>query len=135
MGKRKVTALEKVEADLVSLQNKIRRDPTSYRNDFQNQFNQYDSLYSVILESPSNADDNGLVSLHDLIDMIAHVADCYADLTKRFPDDLAQLLLKHHTVLRPDLRDKALGSLVLLRNKNVITSNTYVSGPRLIDRC
>ncbi|KAF1809561.1 SDA1 domain protein [Eremomyces bilateralis CBS 781.70] len=126
MGKRKVGALEKVEADLVNLQNKIRRDPISYRNDFQNQYNQYDSLFSVIQESPANTDDNGLVSLHELIDMIAHVADCYPELTKKFPEDLMLLLSKHHAELQVDLREKIVGSLVLLKNKHVITSNTLL---------
>jgi protein SDA1 len=35
--KRKVAALEKVDADLPNLQHKIRNDPLSYQQDFQAQ--------------------------------------------------------------------------------------------------
>lgn len=135
MGKRKVGALEKVEADLINLQHKIRRDPVSYRDDFRSQFQQYEALLAITMEAPSGVNPDGsgsagvgalggnLVSLQELIDMIAHVSDCYPDLIgAKFADQLAGLLEKHHTILDPNLRDKIAGSLVLLRNKDVITS-------------
>jgi protein SDA1 len=124
MGKRKVGALEKVDADLANLQYKIRRDPASYRDDFQNQYNQYETFRELFLQNPTNADDSGVVSLRDLIDFVSHVADCYPDITAKFPDDLIQILSLHHEDLEPELRDKMVGSLVLLRNKDVIDSST-----------
>jgi hypothetical protein len=39
--KRKRGALEKVDADLPNLQHKIRSDPTSYQDEFLNQYSQY----------------------------------------------------------------------------------------------
>jgi protein SDA1 len=124
MGKRKVGALEKVDADLANLQYKIRRDPASYRDDFQNQYNQYETFRELFLQNPTSADDSGVVSLRDLIDFVSHVADCYPDITAKFPDDLIQILSLHHEDLEPELRDKMVGSLVLLRNKDVIDSST-----------
>ncbi|KAF2138091.1 uncharacterized protein K452DRAFT_277841 [Aplosporella prunicola CBS 121167] len=122
MGKRKVGALEKVEADLSNLQYKIRRDPSSYQDDFENQYLQYEVFRDVFLDTPTSRDENGLVSLKDQIDFVAHVADCYPKLTASFPDDLVKLLMQHHAELEPDLRDKIVGSLVLLKNKDVIDS-------------
>ena len=80
------------------------------------------------MASPSSATDTGIISLRDLIDFVAHVADCYPEITKDFPNELIQILTQHHAVLDPDLREKIVTSLVLLRKKDVIDSATY-GGP------
>ncbi|EOD51713.1 sda1 domain-containing protein [Neofusicoccum parvum] len=127
MGKRKVGALEKVEADLANLQYKVRRDPSSYEDDFRRQYNQYEVFRDVFMQDPTSRDENGLVSLRDHIDFVSHCADCYPKLTATLPDDLITLLNTHHAELETELRDKIVGSLVLLRNKDVIDS------PRLLN--
>ena len=119
--KRKVGALEKIEADHAALRFKIKRDPQSYRDDFNNQWQQYETLRDLFLQSPSTQG-TGLADLKDLIEFVSHVADLYPDLTAQFPADLQQILLQHHDVLEYELRDKIVGSLCLLRNKDVIDS-------------
>ncbi|KAF9695599.1 hypothetical protein EKO04_006543 [Ascochyta lentis] len=119
--KRKVGALEKIEADHAALRFKIKRDPQSYRDDFNNQWQQYETLRDLFLQSPSTQG-TGLADLKDLIEFVSHVADLYPDLTSQFPEDLQQILLQHHEVLEYELRDKIVGSLCLLRNKDVINS-------------
>ncbi|KAL1598718.1 Severe Depolymerization of Actin [Paraconiothyrium brasiliense] len=120
--KRKLGALEKVDADLTSLQYKVRRDPPSYFEDHQQQYMQYQALRDLLLQNPSTSDDTGIVRLNDLIDFVAHTADCYPKATAQFSDDLIQILSLHHDELQADLRDKMVGSLVLLRNKDLIDS-------------
>ena len=120
--KRRVGALEKVEADLGNLQEKIRRDAPSYKDDFINQYSQYSSFLSLFLQAPTSTDEQGIISLRELIDFVAHVADCYPQATKTFPADLVTLLTQHHAVLEPELRDKIVSSLVLLRKKDIIDS-------------
>lgn len=124
--KRKVGALEKIEADHAALRYKLKRDPQSYRDDFINQYQQYETLRDLFLQNPSSAD-SGLVALKDLIDFISHVADRYPELTSKFPEDLTQILLQHHEVLEYELRDKIVGSIVLLRNKDVIDSTVLLN--------
>jgi protein SDA1 len=124
--KRKVGALEKIEADHAALRYKLKRDPQSYRDDFNNQYQQYETLRDLFLQNPSSTD-SGLVALKDLIDFISHVADRYPDLTSKFPEDLTQILLLHHEVLEYELRDKIVGSIVLLRNKDVIDSTMLLN--------
>jgi protein SDA1 len=119
--KRKVGALEKIEADHAALRYKIKRDPQSYRDDFNNQFQQYETLRDLFLQNPGTVG-TGIDDLKDLIEFVSHVADCYPDLTAQFPNDLQQILLQHHEVLEYDLRDKVVGALTLLRNKDVIDS-------------
>lgn len=133
MVKRKVGALEKVDADLSNLQYKVRRDPQSYTDDFQNQYNQYETFRELFFQNPSSVDGGGVVSFRDLIDFIAHVADCYPDITSQFPEDLIQILTLHHDDLETELRDKVVGSLVLLRNKDVIDSSMYAIPQRIFE--
>lgn len=125
--KRKLAALEKLDADLPSLQHKIRPDPASYHDDFVNQYSQYQSLYELFLSSPTTTDDTGIIRLRDLIDFVSHVADCYPKLTASFPGDLITLLERHHAVLESELRDKIVGSLVLLRRKEIIDSQRLLN--------
>jgi protein SDA1 len=82
-------------------------------------------LYLIFLQNP-DTDDNNLVTLREYVDFISHVADCYPDLTGAFPDDLVSLISKHHVTLEPELREKVVTSLVMLRNKNVIDSVKFV---------
>ncbi|KAL4809190.1 SDA1-domain-containing protein [Aspergillus unguis] len=126
MVKRKLGALEKVEADLPNLQHKIRRDPKSYIEDFRAQHYQYESHREIFMAAPSSATDTGLISLRELIDFIAHVADCYPDITKDFGQQLIDMLSQHHQVLEPELREKIVGSLVLLRKKELMDSATLL---------
>ncbi|KAJ5493575.1 hypothetical protein N7463_009662 [Penicillium fimorum] len=126
MVKRKLGALEKVEADLPNLQHKIRRDPKSYIEDFRAQHYQYESHREIFMASPSSATDTGVISLRDLIDFISHVADCYPGICKDFPQQLIDMLMQHHLVLETELREKLVGSLVLLKKKDLVDSATLL---------
>ncbi|KAI9660599.1 MAG: Severe Depolymerization of Actin [Bathelium mastoideum] len=127
MVKRKLGALEKVDADLTNLQHKIRRDPPSYQNDFVTQYHQYETFRDVLQEAPTSTDESGLISLRDLIEFVSHVADCYREITSNFAQDLIRLLSTHHAVLEYELRDKVVGSLLLLRKKGIIDSSTLLN--------
>ncbi|KAL8798529.1 MAG: hypothetical protein Q9182_006585 [Xanthomendoza sp. 2 TL-2023] len=74
------------------------------------------------MQAPSSATDEGLIFFRDLIDFVAHVADCYPTDTAHFAEDLIQLLALHHERLESELREKIVGSLVLLRRKDIIDS-------------
>ncbi|MCJ1310350.1 Severe Depolymerization of Actin [Agyrium rufum] len=124
--KRKLGALEKVDADLANLQYKIRRDPTSYQDEFQRQYGQYLSQREILLNDPSSATEDGLIRLRDLIDFISHVAECYPSLTKEFSEQMQQLLLKHHEDLEFELRAKIVASLVLLKRKELLDASTLL---------
>ena len=78
------------------------------------------------MQAPSSASNTGIVSLRDLVDFVAHVAERYPDITKDFPQDLINILSTHHSDLEAELREKIVGSLVLLRRKDVIDSSMWV---------
>lgn len=91
-----------------------------------NQYSQYEHQREIFLQAPSSATDDGIVSIRDLIDFLAHVADCYPQDTARFPKDLIHILETHHEELESELREKVVGSLVLLRRKDIIDSSTLL---------
>lgn len=126
MVKRKIGALEKVDADLANLQNKIKRDPTSYHTDFSYQYIQYENQRQIFMQAPTSASDTGVISFRDLIEFVAHVSDCYKEDTKEFPGQLIEIVSTHHAALEPELREKIVGSLVLLRKKEIIDSTTLL---------
>ncbi|TVY83011.1 Protein SDA1 [Lachnellula suecica] len=115
MVKKRVGALEKVDADL------------SYTEDFLNQYGQYQSQRDIFLASPSTATSSGIISFRDLIDFVAHVADCFPEDTANFPEDLKTILTLHHAQLESELREKIVGSLVLLRRKEIIDSSNLLN--------
>ncbi|KAI1659208.1 SDA1-domain-containing protein [Daldinia decipiens] len=123
MGKRKVAALEKTEADLAGLQYKIRKDPEAYEKEFIENWQQFDAAHEKFLAAPVGADSNSLITFREQIDLIAHCAELYPQIAATFPDDLKDVLTKHHAVLEPTLREKIVSSLTLLRRKDVIDSN------------
>lgn len=77
--------------------------------------------------APGAATGDLVESFHNMVDLIAHVADCYPEETKAYPDDLKAILTQHHAAMHPDLRDKVVGSLVLLRRKDVIDSASLLT--------
>ncbi|KAK3304663.1 SDA1-domain-containing protein [Chaetomium strumarium] len=127
MVKRKVAALEKVEADLVNLQYKIRRDPRSYAQEFYDQWLAYDAQRQIFVSSPATVSSDDTKKFHDLVDLVAHVADLYPEVTAPFANHLKELLIQHHATLDKELREKVVGSLVLLRRKEVIDSTSLLT--------
>lgn len=77
--------------------------------------------------SPTTAAADSVESFHNMIDLIAHVADCYPEETRTFPDDLKAIVSQNHEILHHELRDKVVGSLVLLRRKEVIDSTSLLT--------
>lgn len=92
MPKRKLAALEKVDADLTNLQHKIKRDPASYKTEFHNQWLQYENQREIFMAAPQSATDGGVISFRDQIEFIAHCSDCYKQETREFPQQLIDIL-------------------------------------------
>lgn len=67
------------------------------------------------------------MSFRDLIDFVSHVADCYPEDTASFAEDLGNILSLHHAELEGELREKIVGSLLLLRRKEVIDSASLLN--------
>ncbi|KAI1189015.1 SDA1-domain-containing protein [Nemania serpens] len=121
MPKRKVTAAEKVEG-LAILQWKLRKDPLAYQTEFIELWQHFDSARERVLADPLGVDSESLATFREHMDLIAHCAEKFPDITASFPDSLRDILMTHHATLDSTLREKIVTSLSLLRRKEVIDS-------------
>ncbi|KAI9889327.1 MAG: Severe Depolymerization of Actin [Vezdaea aestivalis] len=124
--KRKVGALEKVEGDLINLQYKIRRDPASYADDFNRQYEQYLQKRELFDKSPELLNNTENESFMQVVDLVSHVAYCYKEKTASFPEELMQILREHHAVLKTEVQEKIISCLTMLRRKDVLDSATLL---------
>ncbi|XP_073980589.1 SDA1 domain containing protein Mys45A isoform X3 [Rhodnius prolixus] len=102
--------------NLPQLQNLIKRDPLSYKDEFIQQKRHYESLLSLFELHP----DEYNKSLVDLVMFMAQVSSCYPDSLKDFPQELVNILGTHNTVLHAEMRMAFCRALILLRNRNLL---------------
>ncbi|EST06823.1 SDA1 domain protein [Kalmanozyma brasiliensis GHG001] len=119
--------------NLPALQNLLKRQPEAYVEEFSAQWNHYQSLRSIFA-SDLDAGTLGVgttgVRINkdqaskfvSLISFVTQLAPSYPEITRELPTHLSDLLLNHHAALSPDIRASCLRSLILLRNRDVITS-------------
>ena len=136
--------------NIILLQNLVKRDPASYKEEFLQQYSHYESLRDIFMlngmaQSASSGDSgaassgnvvdtnsvsvNGNASvaeLMELIGFISQVCSCFPEHTANFTNELRQLLLEHHQTLPFELKEKILTSLTMLRNKGVITPEQLI---------
>ncbi|PCH38771.1 SDA1-domain-containing protein [Wolfiporia cocos MD-104 SS10] len=105
-------------SNLPQLQNLIKRDPAAYKEEFLQQWNHYNSIRQIFQINP----DEQAQHFRELVTFIAQVAQCYPKETAEFPDQISTLLLENYGTLSPDTRKSLVQNLVMLRNKDVITS-------------
>ncbi|CAG8763919.1 34124_t:CDS:10 [Gigaspora margarita] len=121
MGKRERSAL--LPNNLPQLQNLIKRDPISYKEDFLQQYRHYESQLTILQLKPDEAAEE----FGNLVTFISQVAQCYPQETNKFPQQLITLLSEHYQNLNPNLRKTMVQGLILLRNKEIIPSITLLS--------
>ncbi|KAG2366763.1 SDA1-domain-containing protein [Suillus spraguei] len=105
-------------SNLPQLQNLIKRDSAAYKEEFLQQWNHYGSIRQIFQINP----DEQAQHFRELVSFISQVAQCYPKETKDFPSHLSTLLLENYGTLTPDTRKTLVQNLVMLRNKDVITS-------------
>lgn len=123
MGKQRRAAI--LPTNIILLQNVVRRDPESYHEEFLQQYSHYESLRDIFLMDPSGSRDKG-EEFGELIGFVSAVCNCYPKETSQFPEELKNILLNNHRELNPDLREKIIQCLVMLRNKDIISAESLI---------
>lgn len=95
----------------------------SYREEFLQQYSHYQSLRDIFLMNPNPEQGE---EFGDLIGFVSAVCTCYSKETAEFPEELKKILLDNHRDLTPDLREKIISCLTMLRNKNVISPESLI---------
>ncbi|KAJ1021873.1 hypothetical protein NDA16_003635 [Ustilago loliicola] len=121
--------------NLPALQNLLKRQPEAYVEEFSAQWNHYQSLRSIfasdldastaavgIASAGIRINKDQASKFVSLISFVTQLAPSYPEITRDLPGHLSDLLLNHHSALSPDIRGACLRSLILLRNRDVITS-------------
>ncbi|KAL1138749.1 hypothetical protein AAG570_008811 [Ranatra chinensis] len=109
--------------NLPQLQNLIKRDPQSYKDEFMQQHMHYKSLLSIFQLHPNQYNKG----LDDLIMFMAQVAQCYPDIMNTYAQELINILQAHNSVLDADMRMSFCRALILLRNKNLLAPTDLLS--------
>ncbi|XP_065199814.1 protein SDA1 homolog [Planococcus citri] len=102
--------------NLPQLQNLIKRDPASYKDEFLQQQRHFQSLLEVFALHPSEYSKG----LDELIMFMAQVAHCYPDMLTSFAEQLINILETHNTILDVEMRMTFCRALILLRNKGLL---------------
>ncbi|KDR81427.1 hypothetical protein GALMADRAFT_239316 [Galerina marginata CBS 339.88] len=105
-------------SNLPQLQNLIKRDPIAYKEEFLQQWNHYNSIRQIFRINP----DEQAQHYRELVSFISQVATCYPRETAEFPSQISSLLLESYGTLSPETRKTLVQNLVMLRNKDVISS-------------
>jgi protein SDA1 len=107
-----------ISSNLPQLQNLIKRDPIAYKEEFLQQWNHYNSIRQIFNVHPEEQAHH----FRELVAFLAQVATCYPTETAQFPSHISSLLLESFGSLSPDTRKTLVQNLVILRNKDVISS-------------
>lgn len=106
-----------LENNLTTLQDLIKRDSASYRDEFLEQYRHYENTLKLFQLQP-NLDSAHLI---DVITFLSQVSHCYPTETKCLSTDIAEILKKNGEILDPHLRLALCKCLVVLRTKNLAT--------------
>lgn len=122
-------------SNLPALQNLIKRDPGSYVDDFRSQWNHYESLRQLYTGSVAmDSMDIGMASntrvlnkdqedkFVALLSFVTQLAPSFPEITSPLFQQLSSLLLEHHAIVGKEVRSACVRSLVLMRNRDVISS-------------
>lgn len=122
MAKRKRAAI--LPTNVALLQNLIKRDPTSYKEEFKLQQTHYASLRDLYIHNPTSNEKEE--EFADIIGFVAQMCSCYPEETKHFPEELVGLIKDNHNELPALLKEKIVQSLIMLRNKSVISPDYLI---------
>ncbi|KAK3696721.1 hypothetical protein QZH41_013081 [Actinostola sp. cb2023] len=112
----------KIPNNLPQLQNLIKRDAESYKEEFLQQYRHYQSNLQIFNLNPSNPSK----TLQELVTFLCQVAHCYAEELGQLPQDIKDLLHKHHSVMDSELRMTLCKALILLRNKDLLSPTSLL---------
>ncbi|XP_023223054.1 protein SDA1 homolog [Centruroides sculpturatus] len=102
--------------NILQLQNLVKRDPTSYKDEFLRQYKYFQSSLEVFQLKPADYNKD----LEDQVMFLAHICHCYPVDLSDYPQKLIEILRKYSMVLNPEMRLIFCRALVLIRNKNLL---------------
>ncbi|XP_045448909.1 protein SDA1 homolog [Melitaea cinxia] len=104
--------------NLTQLQNLIKRDPDSYKDEFRQQLAHFETALEIFNLNPTQYDKK----LDEQAMFLAQVTQCYQKEMKNFPQKIVDILKTHNTTMHNNMRLSLCKCLILIRNKNFISA-------------
>lgn len=101
-----------------ALQNLIKRDATSYREEFLRQYQHWEASLSILRTTGASSLEGD--QLESLVTFLAHTAALYEESRHAYPAALMSLLREEAASLGPSLRRTLIQALLLLRKHNSV---------------
>eukprot|EP01135_Chromosphaera_perkinsii_P005741 Nk52_evm41s359 gene=Nk52_evmTU41s359 len=108
--------------NLAQLQNLIKRDPSSYKDEFAQQLLHFESMMEIFKLKPNEESKE----FSEIVMFLSHCGHCYTKELKMFPNELMSLLKEHHANMEPELRKSLCKALILLRNKGLLSETALL---------
>lgn len=105
-----------MDLDLSKLQNLVKRDKDSYKQEFIVQFNHYKSLKELFILNP----DKDLAGFKELLNFISHTSHLFPVETLGFSKDLIKLLQENAVEMNSCTREEIVKDLILLKNRKIL---------------
>ncbi|KAL3697936.1 hypothetical protein R1sor_012012 [Riccia sorocarpa] len=118
-----------VDGDLLSLQARMKKDPSGYEEELLLQLRHFDACISILLlqapvHTPGGSTPGGesgpAKEVADVAMFLAHMAPFYPQHLKQLPQKLLQVLSSNYQTLQPHLRRQLTQALILLRNRKKV---------------
>ncbi|XP_042897863.1 protein SDA1 homolog [Parasteatoda tepidariorum] len=119
----KETSSDKLNYNILQLQNLIKRDAYSYYEEFTQQFQHYQSLLILFKDNPGEYYEN----VASLVMFLAQVSTYYKDELKDFPSEIMNILREYDQVLDPSMRMGFCKALILMRNRGIIDPTELIT--------
>ena len=109
---------------LLLLQNRTKRDPESYYDEFRGQREHFDAMMSAIESGADSSAGYSNPQFISVMNYVCHVSHCYPKDCQAIAARLIQILQKHKTTMDADTRMAFVQNLMLLRSKNLVSPET-----------
>lgn len=103
--------------NLTLLQDLIRKDPSSYKSEFIEQYRHFQQTLKLFLFQPSETDYDHLLAL---LSFISHICHLFPEESQSFGPEIMEILRLQASKLDPELRLGFCKALILLRNRKVV---------------
>lgn len=109
-------------SNLPHLQNLMKRDPASYKDEFWKQWQYFHNLMQTFQLQPSKYNEK----LDEMISFLAQVSHCYKEEVAQLPETLSDILKNHSTTLDRTMRMTLIKAVIMLRNKDLVSATTVL---------
>ena len=112
--------------NLALLQDLLKKDPESYRDEFLEQYQHYQQILKLLTLDP-HQNQSQIEPLLSVINFISQVCHKYPEEGKEFGKNLIEILQNQGNVIDSEIRMSFCKALVLLRNKSIISGSDIMS--------